>query len=114
MKNKIILIAVLCLPIFFSFTKLDEQKFIGYWKVVNEGRTVNHISVTKEGETYLLTYNSGEWGQGGHQKQQTLAFKYENGSLIGVNGFGRVEFINSTGHLKWNEDEWEKSPGNTK
>ena len=109
MKNTFIVLAILCAPAFFSFSKIDGEKFTGTWKVLHDGRTVNQIEIIKDGEMYELTYNTGEWRKSGEQKKLTLTFKYKDGTLINPNGYKSVEFIESSGHLKWNEDEWEKS-----
>ena len=105
MKNVLVIIAIICFPMFLSFSKVDESKFIGEWNVLNKDGKIKTIVIKKEVEFYSLTYHSGD---GGHQ-WSTSTYKYKDGSLKAADGAGSVIFIESSHHLKWNGDEWERA-----
>jgi len=110
MKNALVVLAILCLPVFLSFSKVGGEKFTGEWKAINRNSAINSIEIKQGGGLYTLTYHSGEGGR----QWSTSTYKYKDGSLIAVGSSGTIEFMEPSGHLKWNGDEWEKSSGKMK
>jgi hypothetical protein len=115
MKNAIIILAILCFPVFAAFSKTDADKFIGTWKAAHTGNTVKSLVIKKTGEKYFLSYTATEPGQGAEQKKFTLMYLSKDGSLTsaGAPDFGTVTVITSSGHLVWYKDEWEKTSDKT-
>lgn len=113
MKNAIIILAILCLPVFAAFSKTDGDKFIGTWKAAHTGSTVKNLVIKKTGEKYVLTCTTSE--QGSDQKKFSLLYLSRDGSLTsaGAPDFGAVTVVTSSGHLIWNKDEWEKTSDKT-
>lgn len=107
MKNVIIVLVILLAHVFLSYSLPGGggDRFIGTWKVLQRNRPISTIVISKKGTTYNLSYHYA-WGQ---TDERTIAFRYQNDSLLGVNGFGYAHFIESSGHIKWNDDEWEKA-----
>jgi hypothetical protein len=109
MKNVILVLAIVCLPAFHSFSQTAEQKFIGTWKALRK-KTTSTLAIAKTGQMFKLTNTSG---QGSEQKKTMLTYIYKDGSLTsaGAPDFGAVIFVGPSGHLMWNGDEWEKISG---
>ena len=132
MKNIFIVMGVAFCSVFLSFKKEGGDKFTGTWfwraqyfddtelnasKGAVETQAINKITIKKDGERYLLTYDVAKplFSMGGPDgpKQLTLVYTGRNDSLINLGGLGYVAFLKGSSHLLWNNQEWER-PGTRK
>jgi len=129
MRNTIVFLALVLVPLLLSLKKAERDKFTGTWfwraeyfddseldarKGAVESQAINKIIIKKDGERYLLTHDvpRSQLVIGGVKmpRQRTYVYTFRNDSLIGMSGLGYVALIKPSGHLLWNNQEWEKAP----
>ena len=105
MKNAIIIFIIFCVPLFFSCSNSNGNKYIGNWTELEHKK--DKLIITKDGDNYFIK-SEGSWVKGG-----SFTYKLKEGTLEGDGNLGKINYVESSGHLTWQGVEWGKISDNT-
>ena len=104
MKNTIFILTLFFVPVLFSCSNANGEKFIGKWATGHGMK----IEITREGADFLVKIDNPAFST------KTYMCKLKDGALVNDGQLGTINYIESSGHLAGAGKELTKITDTTK